>query len=95
MKPVGQRPFRMAFGRPLALGFAVLFGLLALVASVTVGRKTSPAPLLLLLAVATVVTVYVRVYVPRLERREAEELAARRAARAAARAARKPGGPVS
>jgi basic amino acid/polyamine antiporter, APA family len=93
-QPGAERPFRMVFGRPLALGFAVLFGLLALVSSVTVGRKTSPAPLLLLLAVAAVVTVYVRVYVPRLERREAEELAARRAARAAARAARKPGGPV-
>jgi amino acid transporter len=94
-QPEKPRPFRMAFGRPLALGFAVLFGLLALVSSVTVGRKTSPAPLLLLLAVAAVVTVYVRIYVPRLERREAEELAARRSARAAERAARKPGGPVS
>jgi amino acid transporter len=91
-QPGAPRPFRLAFGRPLALAFAVLFGLLALVSSVTVGRKTSPAPLLLLIAVAAVVTVYVRVYVPRLERREAEELAARRAARAAARAARRTGG---
>jgi len=80
----------------------VLFGLLAVVSSVTVGRRTSPAPLILLLAVAAVVTGYVRGYVPRLERREAEELAARRSARAAARAARaaprpgaarRPGGP--
>ncbi len=92
-QPEAQRPFRLAFGRPLALAFAVLFGLLALVSSVTVGRKTSPAPLLLLAALAAVVTVYVRVYVPRLERREAEELAARRAARTAARAARRTGAP--
>jgi len=37
---------------------------------------------LLLLVVAGAVTVYVLTYVPRLERREAEELAARAAARA-------------
>jgi hypothetical protein len=82
----------MAFGRPLALTFTVLFGLMALVSSVTVGRHTSPAPLLLVVVVVVVVagavTVYVLTYVPRLERRDAEDLAPRRAARAAARAAR-------
>ena len=87
-QPDTERPFRMAFGRPLALAFTVLFGLLALVSSVTVGRHTSPAPLVLLVVVAGAVTVYVLTYVPRLERRDAEELAARRAARAAARASR-------
>jgi basic amino acid/polyamine antiporter, APA family len=82
------RPFRFAGGRPLALAFTVLFGLLAVTSSVTVGAHTSLAPLVLLAVVAGLVTLYVFTYVPRLERREAEELAARRAARAAARAAR-------
>lgn len=45
-------------------------------------------PLLFLVLVAGVVTVYVFTYLPRLERREAQELVARRAARAAARAGR-------
>lgn len=81
------RPFRFAGGRPLALAFMVLFGLLAVISSVTVGAHTSIAPLVLLAVVAGLVTLYVFTYVPRLERREAEELAARRAARAAARTA--------
>lgn len=41
-----------------------------------------------LAVIAGLVSIYVFTYVPRLERREAEELAARRAARAAARATR-------
>lgn len=80
------RGFRLIAGRPLAMAFTVLFGLLALAAGVTVGPNISPAPLVLLAIVVTVVCLYVFRYVPRLERREAEELAARRAARAAARA---------
>jgi len=65
-----------------------VFGLLAVVSSVTVGKSTSATPLIFLAVVAALVTVYVYTVVPRLERREAEELAARRAARAAARAGR-------
>jgi hypothetical protein len=83
-----ERPFRFRGGRPLALVLTILFGLLALVASVSVGKETSPVPLLIIAGVAGLVTVYVFTYVPRLERREAAELAARRAARAAERAAR-------
>ena len=87
-QPDAKRPFRVAAGRPVALAFMVLFGLLALISSVTVGKSTSATPLIFLAVVAGLVTVYVFTVVPRLERREAEELAARRAARAAARAAR-------
>jgi len=55
---------------------------------VRVGKHTNPAPLITLTIIAALVSLYVFKYVPRLERREAEELASRRAARAAARAAR-------
>jgi basic amino acid/polyamine antiporter, APA family len=81
------RPFRLAGGRVSALAATVVFGLLGLVSAVTVGKHTSPVPLVFLGVVAGLVTVYVLGYLPRLERREAAELAARRAARAAARAA--------
>jgi basic amino acid/polyamine antiporter, APA family len=87
-QPVADRPFRFRGGRWLAFGFTVLFGVLGLMASVTVGSKTSFTPLVTLAVIAGLVTIYVYTYVPRLERREAEELAVRRAARAAARAER-------
>jgi APA family basic amino acid/polyamine antiporter len=83
-----ERRFRLAGGRPVALAFMIVFGLLALVSSVTDGKDTSAAPLALLAVLTGLVTVYVFTYVPRLERRDAEELAARRAARAATRAQR-------
>lgn len=86
--PEAQRPARLRGGRAAAIGLSVLFGLLALVASVSVGQQITPAPLLVLAGAAVVITVYVFTCVPRLARREAEELAARRAARAALRAAR-------
>jgi amino acid transporter len=87
-EPDTARPIRLR-GRWPALGFAVFFGLLGLAASVTVGTETTVTPLVTLLVVFAAVTVYVFTYLPRLERREAEELAARRAARAAARSARR------
>jgi basic amino acid/polyamine antiporter, APA family len=87
-QPDAERPFRFRGGRWLAFAFMVVFAVLGLIASVTVGSKTSLIPLLTLIAVAGLVAVYVFTYAPRLERREAAELAARRAARAAARAAR-------
>ena len=83
-----DRPFRFRGGRWLAFAFTVLFGVLGLMASITVGSTTSLAPLVTLAAIAGLVSIYVFTYVPRLERRDAEELAARRAARATARAAR-------
>jgi basic amino acid/polyamine antiporter, APA family len=87
-QPGADRPFRFRGGRWLAFAFMVLFGVLGLMASVTVGSKTSLTPLVTMAVIAGLVTIYVFTYVPRLERRDAEELAARRAARAAARAER-------
>ena len=55
----------------------VLFGVLGLMASLTVGSKTSLAPLVTLAVIAGLVGKYVYRYLPRLERRDAEELAAR------------------
>jgi hypothetical protein len=80
-----ERLFRLIGRRPIALAFAVVFGLLALVSSVTVGEHISTVPLFFLLAVAGLVTLYVLIYVPRLERHDAKDLAARHSARAAAR----------
>ena len=87
-EPAADRPFRFRGGRWLAFAFMVLFGVLGLMSSVTVGSATSLDPIVTLAVIAGLVSVYVYMYVPRLERREAEELAARRAARAAARSAR-------
>jgi amino acid transporter len=84
-----ERPFRLAGGRVSALVATVVFGLLAVISAVTVGKHTSAVPLVFLAVVAGLVSVYVFTYLPRMERREAAALAARRAARAAARAAAK------
>lgn len=89
--PDQARPFRMRGGAFVALGCTGLFGLLGILASVSVGPDINPVPLLIVLGFAVLATIYVFTYVPRLERREAEELAARRAARAAARAAARTG----
>jgi len=85
-QPDTERPFRVLGGRVVALTFTVVFGLLALISSITVGEATSVKPLIFLAVVTGLVTLYVFTIVPRLERREAEELAARRAARTAVRA---------
>ena len=73
--PQAQRSARLPGGRPAVLGLTILFGVLALVASVSVGPRITPVPLLILATAAAVITVYVFTYVPRLERREAAELA--------------------
>ncbi len=73
----------------------MLFGALALIASVSAGPRLTPVPLLVLAGAAVLITIYVFTWVPRLARREAEELAARRAARAALRAARNAPAPGS
>ncbi|MEI7882574.1 MAG: APC family permease [Actinomycetota bacterium] len=80
-----DRPFKLLGGRPVAIAIMILFGFLAVVSSTTVGKETSATPLITLAVIAGIVALYVFLYVPRLEKREAEELAARRAARAAAR----------
>lgn len=80
-----ERPFKLLGGRPVAIAIMILFGFLALVSSTTVGKETSATPLITLAVIAGMVALYVFLYVPRLEKREAKELAARRTARAAAR----------
>ena len=80
-----DRPFKLLGGRPVAIAIMILFGFLAVISSTTVGKETSATPLITLTVIAGIVALYVFLYVPRLEKREAEELAARRAARAAAR----------
>jgi heme/copper-type cytochrome/quinol oxidase subunit 4 len=65
----------------------VLFGFLAIVSSTTVGKETSTTPLITLAVIAGIVTLYVFLYLPRLEKQEAEEIATRRAARTAKRSA--------
>jgi len=82
-----ERPFKLLGGRPLALAVMVLFGFLAIASSTTVGKETSTTPLVTLAVIAGIVTLYVFFYLPRLEKREAEELATRRAERAAKRTA--------
>lgn len=86
-QPDSERSFKLAGGQPMALAIMILFGLLAVISSTTVGKDTNVTPLIVLVGVGFLVTLYVLLYVPRLEKREAEELAARRAARAAARSA--------
>jgi amino acid transporter len=80
-----DRPFKLLGGRPVAIAIMILFGFLAVISSTTVGKETSATPLITLTVIAGIVALYVFLYVPRLEKREAEELAARRAARVAAR----------
>jgi amino acid transporter len=87
-EPDRPRPFRMRGGTWLPISLTVLFGLFALIASVSVGPRISPVPLLIMVGFAGLVTLYVYTYLPRLERRTEAEAAARRAARAATRAKR-------
>jgi amino acid transporter len=87
-EPAHARPFRLRGGAWPALALMATFGLLALVASVSVGPRVTPVPLAIIVGFTAIVTIYVYGYVPRMERRAAAELAARRAQRAATRATR-------
>lgn len=75
-QPDADRPFRMRAAGPLGLFGAVLFGLLGLVASVSVDNEVDPRPLLIIGALAGVALVYVLAYVPRLRARAAAAAAA-------------------
>lgn len=86
-EPETPRSWRFR-GPRLALVMSALFVGLALLASLTVGSRTSVAPAATLMVIFGLVAAYVLLYVPRFEHREMRELAARRAARAAARTAR-------
>jgi amino acid transporter len=65
-QPHTHRPFRMSAAAPLGVVGAVLFGLLGLIASVSVDDKLDLRPLLIIAGVAAVAAVYVLLYVPRL-----------------------------
>jgi amino acid transporter len=84
-EPDRERPFRMRGGNWLPIALTVLFGLFALIASVSVGPRISPIPLVIMVVFAGLVTAYAYTYLPRLEQRAEAEAAARRAARTATR----------
>lgn len=65
-QPDAVRPFRMRAAGPLGLLGAVLFGLLGLVASISVDDRVDPRPLLVIGALAALAAAYVLLYVPRL-----------------------------
>ena len=75
--PEAQRPFRLRFGVPLAVAGIVVFGLLALVASVSVGSAVSVTPLLITAGVTALALGYVLVGLPRVRAAEAARQAAR------------------
>ncbi len=86
--PDQERPFRMLLAGPLGLLSCVLFGALALIASVTVGTATNPAPLIIIVVVGILAALYVLLALPRIRRAEAARRAARGSRREAARAAK-------
>jgi amino acid transporter len=88
-EPDRPRPYRLAGGKFVAVPLAVLFGIATLAAGLTVSGRFTPVPLVIVGVIALGVTGFVATVVPRLERRQAAELAARREARAAARAQRR------
>ncbi|HUR14812.1 MAG TPA: APC family permease [Mycobacteriales bacterium] len=65
-QPHVDRPFRMRYAGPLGLFGAVLFGLLALIASVSVDDEVDLRPLLIIAVIAAAAAAYVLAYVPRL-----------------------------
>lgn len=75
--PDADRPFRLRFGTPLAVAGIVVFGLLALIASVSVGDHVSITPLLIMVAVTAVSLLYVRIGLPKVRAAEAARQAAR------------------
>ena len=69
--PDAARPHRFRGNASVVAVLGVVFGVLALAASTTVGTEFDVTPLLVVLGFAAVVTVWVVVGVPRLERRAA------------------------
>lgn len=75
-EPDSVRPFRMRAGRPLAWVGIVVFGVLAVSASVSVNDKFSPVPLVILVVLAAGSGAYVLAYLPRLQAANAARTAA-------------------
>jgi APA family basic amino acid/polyamine antiporter len=84
--PRAERPFRLRGGTWLAGASVVVFGLLSLVASVSVANRFDLVPLVLLLVAGAASGGYVVVVLPRLRAKEAARLAA-----AGGRPRRRPG----
>ncbi len=74
--PDHARPFRVRFAPVLAVLGMVVFGALAVVASVSVGNRTDPVPLVVIAAAAALSTLYVLVVLPRVRAAEASRRAA-------------------
>ena len=83
--PAERRPFAVRGGAPLVIAGAALFALLGVAASITVGRRTDVAPLVIIVVLAALSAGYVVLWAPRVRR--AEE--GRRAAAAARRRERR------
>jgi basic amino acid/polyamine antiporter, APA family len=74
--PDHHRPFRVRGLRVLGIVGVVLFGVLALVASVSVENKLNPVPLVIIAAAAALSAWYVLRVLPRVQAREAARRAA-------------------
>ncbi len=83
--PGQHRPFRMRGARALAVLGVGVFGILSVVAALSVDNHLNPVPLVVILVAAAVATTYVLVALPRIR--------AAVAAWTAARAPRRPGRP--
>ena len=90
--PDHHRPFRVPLVRVVAITGVVVFGLLAVVASVSVGNRFDPVPLAIILVIGLASAAYTVRVVPRLQAAEAARRAARPTRR---RPPRTPGGETS
>jgi len=70
-EPDRHRPFRVRVVKVLGVTGVVVFGALAVVASVSVGNRTNPVPLVIIVVAATLSGAYVLKYVPKLKAAEA------------------------
>ncbi len=89
-EPSRHRPFRVRAGKTLGVLGVGVFGALAVVASVSVGNRTDPVPLVIIAGAAAISAGYVMLILPKLRAKEA----ARRAATPRRRPPR-PSAPVS
>jgi basic amino acid/polyamine antiporter, APA family len=80
-QPDAERPFRMMWAKPLAVGGMVLFAILAVAAGVSVNDRTNPLPLVIILACGGLAVAYVLLWLPKIRAAEAARLAARPARR--------------
>jgi amino acid transporter len=93
--PDHHRPFRVPLVRVVAVGGLVVFSVLALVASVSVGNRFDPVPLAIIAVMAAVSAAYTVTVVPKLQAAEAARRAARPVRRRPPRAPGAGGGGAS